>query len=325
MPPPDMRVWTGRVDEADGPAAVRWHQRVKLLMPESPPGVLVLGFACDEGVRRNHGRVGAALGPRAIREALANLAWHHEHPVYDGGDVVCTDANLEAAQGRLNQAVFDAIFARQRPLVLGGGHEAAWGSHGGLVRAVLEIDPSVKIGIVNIDSHFDLRVDSQSTSGTSFSQIAGWYLEIDRLFRYTCLGISETANTVALFDRAKRFETTWQLDTDLDPWRLDQALNTVQDFVRSVDVVHLSIDLDVLPAAVMPAVSAPAARGVPLESVEAIVATVLKSGKVALIDLVELNPSFDIDSRGARIAARLVWLIAKSWPVLATDPVEAEE
>jgi formiminoglutamase len=320
-----MRVWTGRVDTADGPSAARWHQKVQLLKPESAPGVALVGFACDEGIRRNQGRVGAVGGPRAIRAELAGLSWQHEHPpVYDTGDVVCTDGNLEAAQDRLSQAVHDAIFARQRPLVLGGGHEAAWGSHNGLLRAVQEIDPNMKIGIINIDAHFDLRADTPGNSGTSFAQIAGLYREADRTFRYMCLGVSEPANTVALVDRALRFDTVWRPDVELDPWQLDEPLTAVRDFAKTVDVIHFSIDLDVLSAAVMPAVSAPAARGVPLASVETIIAAVLKTRKVALTDLVELSPPFDIDGHGARTAARLVWLIAKRWPLLV-ESNEPEE
>jgi formiminoglutamase len=322
MPEPDMSVWTGRVDTADGPQALRWHQMVKPLTPDTLPGIVLVGFACDEGVRRNGGRVGAKDGPKAIRSALANLAWHHYRPVCDAGDVTCHDGKLEEAQGSLSQAVYDAIFARQRPLVLGGGHEAAWGSYRGLVRAVEGIDPNLKIGIINIDSHLDLRADAEPNSGTPFAQIAGWCREIDRLFWYICLGVSEAANTAALFDRAKRFDAQWKLDTELAPWRLDEPIAAILKFIQSVDVVHLGIDLDALPAAIMPAVSAPAPRGVPLESVEAIVAAVLGTGKVAVTDLVELNPTFDIDDRGAKVAARLAWLIAKRWPIMSA---EAEE
>ena len=86
MHEPDMSVWTGRVDAAAGAAALRFHQKVQRLHPDSLPGVVLVGFACDEGVRRNGGRIGAAGGPRAIRAALANYAWHHDHPVYDAGE-----------------------------------------------------------------------------------------------------------------------------------------------------------------------------------------------------------------------------------------------
>ena len=105
MPEPDMSVWTGRVDAADGPDALRWHQMVKPLAPGAEPGIVLVGFACDEGVRRNGGRVGAKDGPRAIRAALANLAWHQSCPVYDAGDVRCDDSDMEGAQSRLAKSI----------------------------------------------------------------------------------------------------------------------------------------------------------------------------------------------------------------------------
>src|SRR5215470_5223751 len=98
---PDMSVWQGRVDDGEGELAVRWHQRVLPWEESAPLGVVLLGFACDEGVRRNQGRPGAAEAPRAIRQALANLAWHQAHPVYDTGDLGGLSANLEGEQDGL--------------------------------------------------------------------------------------------------------------------------------------------------------------------------------------------------------------------------------
>jgi formiminoglutamase len=71
-------------------------------------------------------------------------------------------------------------------------------------------------------------------------------------------------------------------------------------------VVHLSIDLDVLPAGAAPGVSAPAAYGVPMEVVEHVCARVAASGKLAVCDVAELNPDLDVDNRTARAGARLV-------------------
>ena len=56
----DMSVWQGRQDPEDGELALRWHNKVQPWQADSEPGVVLLGFACDEGVRRNKGRVGAA-------------------------------------------------------------------------------------------------------------------------------------------------------------------------------------------------------------------------------------------------------------------------
>jgi formiminoglutamase len=307
----DMTVWKGRTDPADGPKALRWHQMVKPHVSKAA-GIALLGFACDEGVRRVGGRVGAKKGPRAIRQALANLAWPRgQTPVFDAGDITCPDGGLDRAHAEQTQAVAELLNHGSRVFVLGGGHEAAWGSYSGLAAAA---DAAVKVGVINVDAHLDLRSDWPPTSGTSFNHIAEWCRENGREFHYLCLGASEAANTGALFDRAEQLGADWRLDTQLAPWALAETLAAVDKFIAGVDLVHLSIDLDVLPAAVMPAVSAPAARGVPLESVEAIVSHVFhRTNQVAVVDLVELNPAFDPDGRGAAVAARLAWQIAREW------------
>ena len=73
-----------------------------------------------------------------------------------------------------------------------------------------------------------------------------------------------------------------------------------------VDILHVSIDLDVLPASVAPGVSAPAAVGVDLNTIRDGLAACMRTGKVRLIDIVELNPTFDVDNRTAKVAARLI-------------------
>lgn len=305
-----MSVWTGRLDTADGPTALRWHQMVKPLTQGCPPGVALIGFACDEGVRRNGGRVGAKDGPRAIRQALANLAWRQDGPVYDAGDVACAAGDLEAAQDRLAEAVSYLVAAGHRPIVLGGGHETAWGSFQGIVAA----KPNrAKVGVINVDAHLDLRADRPPHSGTPFHQIAEWCRAHDRPFHHFNLGYSSQSNTVALTDRADELGVVTLPDIALPPWELETAHGLVAAFVHQCRFVHLSIDLDVLPAAVMPAVSAPAPGGVPLEAVEPLVGRILSLGKTTAVDIVELNPPHDVDGRGARVAARLAWLVARNW------------
>jgi len=60
-------------------------------------------------------------------------------------------------------------------------------------------------------------------------------------------------------------------------------------------------------------VSAPAARGVPLEVVEHLLTWIRnKAGnRLALADIAEYNPAFDIDGRTAKVAARLCHMLAR--------------
>ena len=96
----DMTDWSGRVDAADGERGRRWHQVVRPVATADRAGVALLGFASDAGVMRNRGRPGAAEGPRTLRRALANLAWHGGDGarLYDAGDVTCIGDALEDAQ-----------------------------------------------------------------------------------------------------------------------------------------------------------------------------------------------------------------------------------
>src|SRR5690606_39172273 len=77
--------WSGRVDQPEDASTRRWHQWVRTPEAGAASGVALLGFACDEGVRRNHGRVGAAEGPAALRRMLSNLPTLDEVPLYDAG------------------------------------------------------------------------------------------------------------------------------------------------------------------------------------------------------------------------------------------------
>jgi formiminoglutamase len=310
----DIGVWQGRLDAE--PGGERWHQKVVQLTPlmidGAAPGLALLGICSDAGVTRNQGRAGAHKGPDAIRKALANLAWHLPFPCYDEGNLYCTDEDLELLQEEQATWVARLLELGHFPLLLGGGHEMALGSNLGL-RRHLQRGAGGIVGIINFDAHFDLRHSERSTSGTPFLQIAN-HCERERLpFRYFCLGISQSANTESLFRRADSLGAKWLLDEQLTPWRLAQAETELRDFVASCDFIHLSLDLDVLPAAVAAGVSAPSPRGVSLEILEHLL-LVLKDAagaKLKLAEIAECNPDYDADGHTAKVAARLCHTLAR--------------
>jgi formiminoglutamase len=350
MPTPDG-VWSGRVD-GDGPEHARWHQVVTAIRPAGPTGgapgadraagndpasdvaadpagipaggaagipagdVALLGFASDEGVRRNHGRPGAALAPDAIRRALAPLALHRTGArqgtaaLHDAGTVVVAGDDLEGAQSALGDAVAGLLDTHRLVVVLGGGHETAYGSFVGRRRSAR--GRAAHTGVINLDAHFDLRDAPRASSGTPFLQMARDDAAAGRAFDYTVLGIAAPSNTCALFETADALDATYLLDRDCQPHRLDSVLQVVDACVADAELVHLSIDMDVLPAAVAPGVSAPAAYGVPMETLLAVGEHVAASGKLAVLDVVEVAPPYDVDGRTARAAARLISSIVEA-------------
>jgi len=303
--------WSGRQDPQEGALALRWHQVVRPCPVEPVSGVVFLGFASDEGVRRNQGREGAAEGPACLRRQLANLPVKKIRDLYEGGDIGPTDGDLESAQTRYAGEVAARLSQGLMPIGLGGGHEIAFGSFLGLADALGRQGPAPRIGILNLDAHFDLRPGPRATSGTPFWQIAQTCLARNLPFHYACLGISPFANTEALFAQAREWRVRHLLDEDMGQGDLPAILRFLTAFQETVDHLYLTICLDVLPASVAPGVSAPSARGVSLEVLEKVIDAVCLTGKVRLGDLAELNPALDQDGRTARVAARLIGRIVE--------------
>lgn len=296
--------WTGRFD-GDGPEHRRWWQAVAPhAAGTAAAGVrsaVVLGFCSDAGVRRNKGRVGAAAAPAAIRAALGPLAFHLDREVFDAGDVVVEGDQLEDGQARAGRAISGLLDAGNLTVVLGGGHETAFASYLGVAGS--EVLRGKRLGVLNLDAHFDLRDEPVPSSGTPFLQMAQEEAAAGRELQYAVVGISEPNNTRTLFDTAERLGVKYLLDEECAP----EVVETfVADFLAGIDVLYLTIDLDVMPAAVAPGVSAPAAYGVPLPVISAVCKQVAASGKLVHLDVAELNPEFDIDGRTAKVAARLV-------------------
>ncbi|UTW10414.1 formimidoylglutamase [Marinobacterium rhizophilum] len=310
-------LWSGRIDsEEEARLATRLHQVIAPLRPDAGAGLALIGFCSDEGVRRNKGRVGASLAPNLLRRALANMPWAPGRAAWDAGNVFCEAQQLESAHQALAERVQHCLGAGHFPVVLGGGHEVAYGSWLGLAQhcesRAREGRAVPRIGIINFDAHFDLRLDSNgASSGTPFYQIAQQCAAKGWVFRYCCIGVSEMSNTAALFGRADNLNVSYRKDSDLGLNQLDEARTQLERFMDDCDVLYLTIDLDVLPASVAPGVSAPAPRGVGLDVLEPLIESVRQTGKLKLADVAEYNPTFDIDNWTARIAARLIHCIVK--------------
>ena len=317
--PADMTLWTGRVDSEETGTSTRWHQEIEKLPTQeaTADSIAILGFACDEGVRRNKGRRGAKSGPMAIRKALANAAWHLDGQAYDAGDVSCDDASMEVAQNQLAAKIAMLLEKQLKPIVLGGGHEIAWGSYQGIARHIFATKPDAHIGIINLDAHLDLRnPEIQPSSGTPFRQIAEWCQVKNKPFHYYCLGVNETANTQALFDFAREQGVLWRLDKDCKLTDMALIHQEVADYLTQLDYLYLTICLDVFAASAAPGVSAPSVMGLDPVTGMQLMLIILEEAKkanvpVVLADIAECNPTLDEDTRTAKLAARLVAELAQ--------------
>ncbi len=307
---PDMSLWQGRSDPEETGDARRWHHIVKPWTGNESSGIALIGFACDEGVRRNKGRTGAREAPNRIRRILANNAWHGVQPIFDVGNISCDNEDLESTQHILADSVAAVLDEKNLPIVLGGGHEVAWGSFSGLHQHLQRKGLQDAIGILNIDAHFDLRA-GRSSSGTPFRQIAELHEKHQQPFHYACLGVSKMANTLALFDRADKLGVHYRLDSQCGLGQLQETRDWWQKFLDQCDSLYLTICLDGLDAAAAPGVSAPATRGLAPEILELLISDILEQHRqqklrLWIADIAECNPHYDIDNRTVKLAARLV-------------------
>lgn len=303
----DRSVWQGRVDTGEAGPTLRLHQVLREYdAAQVRDGAVVLGFCSDEGVRRNHGRPGAVAGPDMLRRALAGLPVTGNAAVFEGGNVVCADGRLEAAQAALGHRVAEVLRAGARPVVLGGGHEIAYGTFLGIAEHFGDRLRDEPLLVLNFDAHFDLRAQPTASSGTPFWQISQWFAGRQAPFHYACLGVSEYSNTEALFQRAQQLGVDYWLDQDMLAHQLPQMCERLEAKLASVAHVYLTIDMDVLPGEKAPGVSAPAAHGVAFEVVEALIGVVRRSGKLRVADIAEYNPTYDRDGLTARVGARLL-------------------
>lgn len=324
----DPSIWQGRDDRAEAPNALRLFQTIRQGVESdpqaTPPKIALLGFACDEGIRRNQGRTGAAAAPDALRRALANLASHTGHDdLIDLGTLIVDDQQLEQAQQALTDKVVACQRQQLRTLVLGGGHETAYAHGMGIYLA----HPTRRVGIINFDAHLDLRSHPQATSGTPFKQLADYCQSQQRPFHYLCVGASLAANTQALVEQAHQLGVDIIWDTDCHTSQVEWIIRQLKDFIQRCDVIYLTIDLDVLPAWQMPGVSAPAAYGLPLETLLLLLATLSRHPELHAVDLVEYNPALDPQQVGARVAARIIWQLLHLWvrpPLVSATPLPVE-
>lgn len=312
--PTDPALWQGRKDLPDDAC---FYQHIKLLdLTRELPVVTqqlsfaVLGFQCDEGIRRDSGRTGASDGPFAIRERLAQLPIQKPAIVcFDVGNIVCSDQNLEASQSALADVISLLLAQNVRPIIIGGGHEVAWGHYQGITLAY----PNKKrLGIINFDAHFDLkpvRSGQKGSATTTFYQIAEAHEQAGRYFDYNCIGIQHAGNIRQYFEIAKQFNTKIILADEMHQGLQEKCFDFVDRIIDENDHIYMSLSLDVFANAIAPGVATIQPLGLDPWHIIPLIRQVAASGKVVSYDLAEHAPCYDIANRTAKLAATLIYEI----------------
>jgi formiminoglutamase len=297
-------IWQGRFD-GDDPLYHRIFQRVSLETNYEnilPNDFVLHGFAVDEGVKRNKGRVGAKDAPDMIRKNCSNFPVVNSYfSLKDFGNIECGNGQLEKFQNYLAEKIQIVLEKGAKSIVFGGGHEVMFGHYCGIKKAF----PYKKIGIINFDAHFDNReIDPKvgASSGTGFWQIAQ-----EGHIHSLHVGIQKNSNTLKLFDIAHQYEMKYILADELFFENLPTLYSKLDDFINESEVIYVTICMDVFNVSIAPGVSALAYNGIFADAPFLhLFKHILKANQLVAMDVAEVNPIYDPNEITARLAASLV-------------------
>ncbi|MDQ3283501.1 MAG: agmatinase family protein [Acidobacteriota bacterium] len=277
-----------------------------LLVPANTPkrgAFVLLGLPFDSSIPT---RPGAKHGPESFREALPSLTTFGRgvdlfgRTVDDLGDLDLPPDSIHAAHERVQQASRDVFACGATPFFIGGDN----GLTGAILRGLADARPDLKLGLVVIDSHYDVREyddEDSLSSGTPYRRALE--TPICRGDRTFILGTREFANS-SYYDRFLREQGVTAIPVDaFDRTPAEQIAASVRTQLESTsDAIFLSIDID---AAELPGSSAAAPGTLTSREMIAIVRTIASSKKLIGCDLSELSPPWDVSGLTAKLAARL--------------------
>ena len=287
-----------RFRSRNDPTDPRVGDRVRPLgaLADLAPGDLVLlGVRQDEGVRANHGRPGAALGPTGFRQAFFRLtaATLLGRRCHDAGDL--PEALPYATRFQTQGDVVAALVERGAiPVVIGGGHDCSFGNYLGLAT----LGP---VAVVCVDAHLDLRPEPGPSSGNPFFRMLEQGLPGTDL---TLVGLVPWLNAETHRAYGLARGATFQ---DLEPGGEAASCAAVDAALARAGGrrVLATLDLDAFSASVVPGVSAPNPWGLSLDLGLQVARRFGAAPSVAVFDLMELAPPLDPTGLSARAAAFL--------------------
>lgn len=271
---------------------------------DATPKAALIGFPSDTGVQINGGRAGASDAPEAIRRELYKMtpsAEHYEPFVdlithcVDAGDVQIT-GDLEKDQQILSQVVGGYLEQGTLPIILGGGHETAFGHFGGYSETGMETS------IFNLDAHTDVRPlkEGRAHSGSPFRQALEHKSECAETYLVAGLQPHSVAQSHLKFIKEQGGHFLFRDETNI---------TSISGLFHQHESERLMVtfDMDAVDQSQAPGVSAPCANGLSADLWLTAAYLAGRTEAVTSFDLSEVNPLYDRDGQTAKLAALTIW------------------
>jgi arginase len=288
--------------------------------------VSLIGAPTDIGA----GARGASMGPEAlrvagIREAIAQFGLH----VKDCGNLL-GPANpwLPAVNGfrhlpevvewnqLLHEAMYAELSAGQLPVMLGGDHCLGIGSISAVARHCRDVGK--KLRILWFDAHADFNTATLTPSGNihgmpvaclcgqgpqALIEIGGHIPAINpKDIRQIGIRSVDAGEKKLVHDMGiEVFDMRY-----IDEMGMRHAMELALALVDANTHLHVSLDVDFLDPDIAPGVGTTVRGGPTYREAQLCMEMVADTGRLSSLDIVELNPAFDIRNRTAELAVDLV-------------------
>ncbi|RYJ41108.1 MULTISPECIES: formimidoylglutamase [Flavobacterium] len=234
-------------------------------LKESEAKYVLLGIPEDIGVRANYGRPGAASAWQSAIKSIANI--QHNRFCKGSNIIVLGQINVanemrevenldfndiddrsklsqlvEKIDKEVSHIIFTIIKAGKTPIIIGGGHNNAYGNIKGAALA-----KGKPVNAINFDAHSDFRILEGRHSGNGFS----YAYEEGFLKKYFIFGLHENYTSKSVLDIIKKLEDRVRYNTyDSVNIRKEKDFNremiTALDFIKN-DAFGIEVDLDAIP------------------------------------------------------------------------------
>ena len=273
---------------------------------------------------------GAGMGPDALRVAgIAEALRAHGLDVFDRGNLagppnpgLAPEAGLRHLPEVVswNRAVFDAVDAAlgqgEFPLLMGGDHCLAIGSISAIAWHCRRQGKHLRV--IWLDAHTDVNTETISPSGNLHGMpvacllghgpaaLVGWSGE------RAALGAGAIDFIGIRSVDADEKQAIRQLGLQVfDMRHIDEhgMRNTMTEALHDVDDnthLHVSFDLDCLDPMEAPGVGTGVRGGPTYREMQLCMEMIADSGRMASLDVVEINPALDVRNRTAELAVEFV-------------------
>lgn len=281
--------------------------------------VSLLGVPVDLGAER----LGVSMGPQSLRfTGLVEKFQHVGMNIKDLGDIPCKSEGVEEGSSKLKNLkeivriceetaskVETEIKKGNKIVTLGGDHTLSIGTVAGASKAL-----NGNLGLIYIDAHGDFNTDETTLSGNihgmSLSTIVG-------------LGAKELVDIYSPGAKVKIENAMLVGACDLDPKEEDlikevnlptydmmdilaknfgDLFGMIKDLNSRVDNIWISFDLDAVDGIYAPGVGIPNTGGLTHREIMAIAKYIGKKCNVIGVDIVEYNPTRDVEHKTADLA-----------------------